>query len=200
MAISLPLLTLALACSRNQLSGEVDGLTVGPASEAVFDLIPGGDSGDDRLVVVLGGALDTCRLLSILEEAAGLDCARACERYADASRLLPDLEVWWLRLTIIPSGQVTGSYEIGANAEPGAYFGYLERWDTSALDDEAACKAACKAGSALPGRFWDVIGGSLEVDDYEASRNLVGSFKLEVGQDDVVRGRFDADFCDTYVD
>ena len=213
-------LLLAAGGCANSMSGTLDGQKVGPARSAIYDeaemsmSIPGfGDLVSLQVLqVFVSGFPDACALYDRVFDVDFTSCEESCEDLHDiAVDLLGHDEYWALSMTLFPEDAVEAEYtegdllddlDLGDLSLTGndTFTAGVSLWDVSAWYDLGACEAACEDDPDVIDDDEAAESGELEVTKFVADSQLNGDYVVDFGGGDVIRGAFDAEYCDLGLD
>ena len=213
-------LLLAAGGCANSMSGTLDGQKVGPARSAIYDeaemsmSIPGfGDLVSLQVLqVFVSGFPDACALYDRVFDVDFTSCEESCEDLHDiAVDLLGHDEYWALSMTLFPEDAVEAEYtegdllddlDLGDLSLTGndTFTAGVSLWDVSAWYDLGACEAACEDDPDVIDDDEAAESGELEVTKFVADSQLNGDYVVDFGGGDVIRGAFDAGYCDLGLD
>ncbi len=199
-------LCASLGCV-NQMSGKVDGNSVGPVRVALFDEIDTGmtEYGADGLMfsVVITSA-DPNTACDMYKDYHDIDYMQGCEDYcADVIELgeqyLTRPEYWTASLSLLPDGDAEGTYEEGdvwdLVSGDAVFSGSLVLEITEELLDEDLCIEMCEDPGGEPDNYWEADGGTVDVTGWSESEQLAGEFSIDF-DGDPIDGKFQAEYCD----
>ena len=213
-------LLLAAGGCANSMSGTLDGQKVGPARSAIYDeaemsmSIPGfGELVSLQVLqVFVSGFPDACALYDRVFDVDFTSCEESCEDLHDiAVDLLGHDEYWALSMTLFPEDAVEAEYtegdllddlDLGDLSLTGndTFTAGVSLWDVSAWYDLGACEAACEDDPDVIDDDEAAESGELEVTKFVADSQLNGDYVVDFGGGDVIRGAFDAEYCDLGLD
>jgi hypothetical protein len=202
------------------MSGTLDGQKVGPARSAIYDeaemsmSVPGfGELVSLQVLrVFVSGFPDACALYDRIYDVDYTSCEETCEDLHEiAADLLGHDEYWALSMTLFPEDAVEAEYTEGDLLDDlslddltltgnDTFSAGASLWDVSAWYDLAACEAACEDDPAVIDDEDVAETGELEVNKFVADSKLKGDYVLDFGGGDVIRGAFDAEYCDLGLD
>lgn len=225
--VALAALACAGGCA-NTMSGTLDGQKVGPARSAIFDeaemslTVPGfGDLVSMQVIqVFVSGFPDACALYDRVYDVEYTSCEETCEDLHDiAVDLLGHDEYWTLSMTLFPEDAVDTSYAVGSPLDDlslddidwfnlddltltgnDTFSAGAGLWDVAAWYDLAACEAACEDDPSVIEQDEAAEEGEVEVKKFVEDSRLKGDYVVDFGGGDVIRGGFDADYCDLGLD
>ncbi len=221
------ILLVGAGCA-NTMSGTLDGQKVGPARSAIFDeaemsmSIPGfGELVSMQVLqVFISGFPDACALYDRVYDVSYGSCEETCEDlYEIAVDLLGHDEYWALSMTLFPEDAVDTAYTEGGPLDDlslddidwwnlddltltgnDTFTAGASLWDVSAWYDLAACEAACEDDPSVMEDDELAETGEVEVGKFVEDSKLKGNYVLDFGGGDVIRGAFDAEYCDLGLD
>ncbi len=219
---------LAVAGCANTMSGTLDGQKVGPARSAIFDeaemslTLPGlGDLVSLQVIqVFVSGFPDACALYDRVYDVEYTSCEETCEDLHEiAVDLLGHDDYWALSMTLFPEDAVEAAYSEGSPLDDlslddidwfdlgdltlqgnDTFSATAGRWDVSTWYDVAACEAACEDDPAIIEEDELAEEGEVQVKKFVADSKLKGDYVVDFGGGDVIRGAFDAEYCDLGLD
>ena len=196
---ALPLLLALAACGPASVSGSVDGERVGGARDAFYDelVIDLGPLGEFTFVAVFVSDIpDACQVFEEVFETIEPVCDDRCDEYIDIADTfgLGHDEYWALAMVFSADGSIDGEYDYDADLSEDEFTAAISRYDTSVLQDAGTCEDACEDGELLLPDDEDGNSGVAELE--RDGDELKGSFDIDLGGDDRLKGSFRATECD----
>lgn len=219
---------LVLGGCANTMSGTLDGQKVGPARSAIFDeaemsmSIPGfGELVSLQVVqVFVSGFPDACALYDRMYDIEYSSCEETCEDLHEiAVDLLGSDEYWTLSMTLFPEDAVDTAYSEGDPLDDlslddidwwnlddltlsgnDTFTAGASLWDVASWYDLAACETACEDDPTVVEDDELAEAGEVEVKKFVEDDRVKGDYVVDFGGGDVIRGAFDAEYCDLGLD
>ncbi len=196
-------LTLGAGCA-NTINGSIDGERVGTARDAIYDEVEVDVPflGSMHLVYVTVTTVpNACEAYDEMMDIDWNGCDDYCDDLYDfATRYLGLDQYWNLTMALWPGGSVETEYDYGNDVDD-EFTATISRWSVANLYDPAACEDECEDGDEpAPTENDDGEDGFIDIAKYEEKEMVKGSYEIDFGGSDVLKGNFNATYCDMGLD
>lgn len=189
------------ACGPASVSGRVDDVRVGSARDAFFDVVEldAGIFGEvNFLVVVISDIPDACDVYQDVFADAFQTCGDRCDDYTQiAEDALGNDSYWSTTLVAHSDGDFVREYEYDTDLGADEFTLGFSRLDTTPMYNQNTCESACEDGDLLNADNETGNDGGLKIVDYVRDASVKGSFDVDMGSGERLKGSFKAHKCDT---
>ncbi len=190
----------------NTMNGKVDGDTVGPARDAIYDIAEVDFFGVEAayVMIVITGVPNACEVWEDFDDVDWNDgCDDYCEELNEVAVEHLHHDFYWnlsISLHAEDDNSVEAEYDWDDEFGEEEFTASVERWDVSLLYDVDACEEECDDGDPVidDDNGEDAEDGTVVISRYDSSDDIiVGDYEIEFDSaDEVVSGQFKATECD----